>query len=280
MARFRLRVPLVVLACIIAAGVIAGALLLRDDSDDTAAPTAAQTPKPERTSPDTPRSPSPHDRRVRADEPRHERRDVPRVPALIGLTPDEVRNRLDPIGLETVFRTHCEGRPPLGRVIDQVPEPGKKPRVAHVSHGPQVTLLTDVASACSDGHTDSVCQSDDLTLEVDGVDAEYAGGGGRKSEYFEIKNRADWSCQLTTTATLTLSSLYETDGVVRGNPAMVVIDWKLQPKEIFRRQWIWNSWCEKPGQWNVAVSVAGLSATGKSHSPLCLEPGSLLYAGF
>jgi hypothetical protein len=211
---------------------------------------------------------------------RHERRKVAETPSLVGLTPDEVRQRLDAIGLETVFSDHCEGRPPMGRVIAQYPPPGHKPDVAHVSHGPQVTLTTDVASTCSEGRVERLCQAHDLTLEAGGSDAEYAGGGGRKWEGFQIKNRADYSCQLQTQATLTLTSLYDTDGVVSGNPATVVIDWKLQPRESFIGTWTWNSWCHKPGRWNVVVSAAGLAATGKSHTPLCMEAGSVLYPSF
>jgi hypothetical protein len=166
----------------------------------------------------------------------HERRDVARVPSLIGLTPDEVRERLDPLGLETVFSAHCEGRPPLGRVIDQYPSPGKKPAVANVSHGPQVQLDTDVSSACSDKRAERTCEPSDLALEADGAEGELAGQGGRYLESLEVRNTSATSCQLEATATLTLTSLYGANSdAIRGNPAQLVIDWRLQPKATFRR---------------------------------------------
>ena len=112
----------------------------------------------------------------------------------------------------------------------------------------------------------------------------FAGGGGRYVEYLQIKNTSGASCQLDAKATLTLTSLCGADAsAIRGNPAVLVIDWKLEPKEILRREWVWPRWCDGAhGKWGVSVSVAGLSAEGKSGTPTCLENDqpSLLYPGF
>jgi hypothetical protein len=199
------------------------------------------------------------------------RQDQPDLPMLIGLTPDEVRRRVDALGVQTQFVGHCESRPPQGRVIYQRPQGGHKPSLSNRSKTPQVFLTTDVASACTKQRAERRCTSEDLVLRADGYPSGAAGGAGKFEESFLLRNRGSEGCQVEATVSLTLTSLETATGSIRGNPAALVLDWRLRPREQLAGRWVWENWCALHGRWKLRVAVLGMSASDRSGSPVCFE---------
>jgi Protein of unknown function (DUF4232) len=195
--------------------------------------------------------------------PRREK--LPVVPLLVGQTPDRVRQELDPLGIETRFIGRCEGIPPAGRVVLQVPPPGRR------LHLPQVRLHTDAMAACSDGEAGRGCAAADLSVEADGDESDYAGSAGMRVLWLNLKNKSKTACQLDSTGRIELVPLEGQENPIRGNPATLTIDWKLQPGETFYAEWFWNSWCGKRGRWLVALSMDGMEASGEVSPPDCLD---------
>jgi hypothetical protein len=188
----------------------------------------------------------------------------PRVPRLIGLTPAQVRERLDPLGLETEFAQRCEGREPLGRVIRQSPGPNMR------VDGRPVYVETDWIAVCSDGEAGPPCGAADLALRIDGFESGHAGGGGSYSEQVEVRNKGDRACQLDADGSVDLASL-DGPAEIRGAPVRMKLDVRLDPRELLAIQWQWTNWCHPQENWAVTAELAGLKAIGRTGAPVCFD---------
>jgi hypothetical protein len=204
-----------------------------------------------------------------------DRPDGPRVPRLIGLTPAQVRESLDPLGLQTEFAQRCEGRTPRGRVIRQIPGPGQR-----ADRG-RVELETDWIAACSGARTAQECDPADLELTALGNQAAYAGGSGNYAEWMFIENVADEPCQLRADGSMQLASLDGLPPEIRGAPARVSLDLRALPNAEIQIKWIWTNWCRPHGKWTLTARLGGLEVTDRSGSPICRDEvkPSVLYGG-
>lgn len=231
--------------------------------------------------------PRPPDReRARSDprvdqeerKPAESRREVkartPAVPRLIGMTPDEVRETLDPLGLPTEF-SHCEGRPPLGHVIGQDPKPGH-----HLSrYFEEVRISTDHSEVCSDRTVKRPCAPKDLRLRADSGPGYSGATAGKFSLTFGVKNTGVRTCQLRGTAVMTLSNPDWPGDYVRGNPRMTTFDYRLDAGENVGGGGLWQNWCRRHDRWRVMVELLGLQAETDTGAPNCRnrDVASILY---
>jgi archaellum component FlaG (FlaF/FlaG flagellin family) len=200
-------------------------------------------------------------------EPKRAERKRPRLPVMpsvLGQTPDQAREELDPLGIQTRFVGRCEGVPPRGRVVLQSHEPGR--RVDQ-----PVAIFTDAMAACSDERAPRPCDPHELGFRVVGDEPDLAGSAGLRTVWFWLRNRGKTACQVEATARVALEGEGGQDASFRGNPSSVALDWKLRPGGLVAQEWLWKNWCHGRGRWTVSISVAGMEETDGVGSPACFD---------
>jgi hypothetical protein len=196
------------------------------------------------------------------------RRDLPTVPGLIGLPLGDAREALASrdIPVEVIGDdSDCRGVAPGGKVVEQSPHPGRRVEK-------KAFLWVDVAVTCGPDAAAATCRPNDLSLQAAGYEGRHAGSGGTKVANFKLKNEGEYACQLDSTAHVELrDSATGRSQPVRGNPATLIVDWKLRRGEVLDLEWDWRNWGGEKGKALVVVELAGLSDTDGVPTPLLCD---------
>lgn len=231
-AKSRIQVLALALAVVIVA-VTAGVVLGNDD-DGQATPPVEQ---PQR------------DRRVR-HQPDRDRPPAP--PRLIGMTPEQVRRVLQPLGLKPDFVSQCGGSEP-GRVILQNPGPS-----GHIRRR-TISLWTDSTGLCSKGVAPRRCRDQDveITNATERIEPEPANRPIRLVG-IGVQNVSGVTCQLRAEVEVALTPPSTETDTLRGNPHHLIVDYRLGSRGVQADVPVlvaWENWCGDRGRWGVTVGV-------------------------
>lgn len=231
-----------------------GGLLLGTDADP-APPEGVQQAKSDSAKPNQPRDRGLGDRRKPPQ---------PDIPRLIGMTPEEVRQALEPTGLPVNLEADC-GPPDDARVVIQQPEPRGR------LHFNEVRVWLDRTAKCG-GHAEKECAASELKLDAIGHQS-YSPPHTGKTVGFTVKTTSGSPCQLRAHASITITGAEVLGQPIRGNPHWFEFDTKLTPNDGEFGYSEWADTCPShKGPVTVAVDLAGLHAETVVHPPYCRDP--------